>query len=121
MIINRGNSQAVDPLAWSPAVEAMHKLRTAERLNSMESLVCRVLAPFDRAEAKGRTEDQLAAIVAAWAGPLAKWIQIDPSRGAKARTLRLQAANPALIQTLRPRVPELVAALKPTGITEVRL
>jgi len=110
---------SVDPLAYHPEIDAQRRRATAERLNSMEHLVVKIIAPLERAQAAGRTEDNLAPIVAQWAGPLAKWLKIE--RLSKTRTLRLSAANPALIHALRPRLPELLAALKPTGITEVKL
>jgi hypothetical protein len=121
MIVNRLNAVAVDPLAWHPVREAEAKRRVAERLNSMEHLVGKIVAPFDRAATAGRTEERLAEIVAQWAGPLAKWIHVDACRGSKARTLKLRADNPALIQTLRPRLPELIEALKDTGISQVKM
>jgi hypothetical protein len=88
----------------------------------MMMIVTGLLRPLEANVRKGRTEENLGAIVAQWAGPMAKWIAIgrEIKRGST-RTLQLDLANPAVRMTLRPRLPELVAALKETGISEVRL
>jgi hypothetical protein len=114
---------AVDPLAYHPAIDAQRRRQVAERLNSMEHLVCKILAPLERAQAAGRTEENLAPIVAQWAGPLAKWVQIErlKTQGAGPRTLHIRCANPALIHALRPRLPELINQLTAAGVTQVKL
>ena len=97
----------------------IHKKRLErERL---EAETDRILAEISAERARQRiqarrdmdaTTDNLEAIVAAWAGPLAKWVSIagGGKNRAKERRLILQYSNPVVKMELRSRVPALLAA-----------
>jgi hypothetical protein len=92
-----------------------------------ETILLKLVGALERDQRHGRTDDNITAIVKEWAGPLAKYVVVgglskpDRSRMKSAPTLRLQSTHSAVIMELRGRLPALKAALKPTGIEEVRL
>jgi hypothetical protein len=84
--------------------------------------ILKIMLEVESRVRKGQTPDTIDPIVAAWAGPWSKWITVETckkSRGAKQRRLILNAANSAVVMTLRPRLGELQQQLQPHGITEV--
>ena len=115
---------AISPRAWDTTAA---KRRQAERLSSVEHIVTKIIAGLEKNIRHGRTDDNITAIIQQWAGPLAKYVVVgglskpDRSRMKSAPTLRLQITHSAVLMELRPRLKQLQEALKPTGITEVKL
>jgi hypothetical protein len=134
MILSPTNATAIAPRAWDTTAA---KRRQAERFSSVEHIVTKIIAGLEKNIRHGCTDEGVTRIVHEWAGPLAKYVvvgglskpdrsRMKPSptrRGSpqSAPTLRLQITHSAVIMELRGRLPALKAALKPTGITEVRL
>jgi hypothetical protein len=93
-----------------------------------EMILLKLIGAVERQTTRGVTDDNITRIVAGWAGPLAKFVVVDgKSRpktqvsGFKSSALRLCITNNTVLMELRPRLKQLQEALKPTGITEVRL
>ena len=111
---------AVTPGAWDTRAA---KRRQAARIGSVENIVIKIMAGLDRNVKRGCSTDQVAPVVAAWAGPLAKFVtvtELRPQRGLKGKVvLVLSASNPVVVIELRPRLYRLLADLKTTGISEV--
>jgi hypothetical protein len=105
------------PRAWDTTAA---KRRQAERLSGIEHIVCKIIGGLEKNIRHGCTDEQVTAIVNQWAGKLSGQLSAV-SYQRKTKTLRLHAKHPAIIMELRPRLKQLQEALKPTGITEVRL
>ena len=103
-----------------------------------ETILLKLVGAIERQTNRGQTDDNVTRIVAEWAGPLAKYVTLSSvGRAGPARrngrtdgavshralptTLRLTVTHSAVSMELRGRLPALKEALKPTGITEVRL
>lgn len=100
-----------------------------------EMILLKLIGAVERQTTRGVTDENVTRIVAEWAGPLAKHVVVgglskpDRSRQksrmqsapTKTKTLRLTVTNGAVLMELRGRLPALKAALKGTGIEEVRL
>jgi hypothetical protein len=96
-----------------------------------EKIVVSILTSIERRQVRGLTDDNVTRIVAEWAGPLAKFVVVggvsrprpaaNRGREAAPTTLRLAVTNSVVLMELRPRLKQLQSALKPTGITEVKL
>lgn len=88
----------------------------------LQRVILGLMTPIEARQRRGVSEDNLGAVVAQWAGSLARWVK--PGRVVKrgqVSVLQLQLSNPGVGQALRPKLPELQAALAKTGIAEVRL
>jgi hypothetical protein len=107
------------PRAWDTTAA---KRRQAERLSSVEHIVTKIIAGLEKNIRHGCTDDNVTRLVAEWAGPVGKLLRVEGvvTRAGK-KTLRLAATHSAVIMELRGRLPALKAALKGTGIAEVRL
>jgi hypothetical protein len=93
-----------------------------------EMILLKLIGAVERQTKRGVTDDNITRIVAGWAGPLAKFVVVDgKSRpktqvsGFKSSALRLCITNNTVLMELRGRLPALKAALKGTGIEEVKL
>ena len=87
-------------------------------------LVLGIMGRLESQLKRGQTPDNVEPIVAAWAGPLAKWVKVETAKrtaGSKTSTLILNVANSVVAFELRSRIPALQAQLAATGIKEVRL
>ena len=120
MTLSPADAIALAPNAWD---DHAAKRRQAERIGSVEQIVIRIMGGIDRNIKRGCSTDQVAPVVAAWAGPLAKFVtvtELRPQRGLKGKVvLVLSASNPVVVIELRPRLYRLLADLKTTGISEV--
>jgi hypothetical protein len=114
-----GTATAVSPRAWDTTAA---KRRQAERLGSVEHIVTKIIAGIEKNIRHGCTDDNVTRLVAEWAGPVGKLLRVEGvvTRAGK-KTLHLAATHSAVIMELRGRLPALKAALKPTGIEEVKL
>ena len=112
-----------------------------------EKILLKIMERLEPPQRRGLTADNVTAIIQQWAGPLAKHVRVDkvalvrgvpvvggvsnPDRSGeksrlktaptKTKTLRLVITNNTVLMELRGRLPALKAALKGTGIEEVRL
>ena len=115
---------AIAPRAWDTTAA---KRRQAERLSSVEHIVTKIIAGLEKNIRHGCTDDNITAIIQQWAGPLAKFVVVSgKSRLKTAPTkntvvLRLNIISSTVQMELSRRLPALKAALKGTGIEEVRL
>lgn len=137
MILDRLNAKAVTPNAWrqpvaprehgvlartNPATGKREFTPYSDGSADLQRLIVDIIKPIERAQAAGRTEDNLVPIVQQWAGKLAKLVTIARvTKRGTVRILQLQVGHPIAAVELRPRLPQLVAALQDTGIKEVRL
>lgn len=125
-VLSPQSAVSVTPRAWDTTAA---KRRQAERLSGIEHIVTKIIGGLEKNIRRGCTDDNVTAIVNQWAGPLAKFVVTEgrasarPSAGRSrgSVTLRLRVTNSAVLMELRPRLKQLQAALKATGIEEVRL
>jgi len=113
------NATPVSPVFW---MIENNRRKQYDYDRGRESTILSIMQSIESRVRKGDTPDTIGPVVATWAGPWSKWIKVDTSKsiGGGQRTLMLTAANPAVVMTLRPQLPALLAQLKPTGITQVR-
>ena len=120
MTLSPSNAIAIAPDAWD---DHAAKRRMAERIGSVENLVIKIMSGIERNIKRGACPDTVAPVVAAWAGPLMKYVsvvELRPRRGIGGGVvLVLRASNAVVVSELRPRLHRLLADLKTTGIAEV--
>ena len=90
----------------------------------LSRLVLGIMGRLEGKLKRGQTPDNVEPIVAAWAGPLAKWVKVETAKrtaGSKSTTLILNVASSVVAFELRRRIPALQSQLAATGIKEVRL
>lgn len=109
------NAIAVTPRAWD---DRAPRQRQAERIGDIQSVVCKIIGNIERNIRRGASIDQVAPVVAAWAGHLSKLVTVVELRAHG--VLVLCALHPAVVMELKPKTYRLLADLKTTGIKEVR-
>ena len=115
MILSAAHAIAVNANAWQQKRQFDYGL-------ALERAVLNIMRPLERNQKRGCSPDTIAPVVAAWAGPLAKWVKVEglrPRSHSGQMQLVLSAKHPIAIMELKPRLAGLLADLKSAGIREV--